>query len=330
MGSDSQTVVLGAHQTSFYVVSPGYTNVDIRFNVDVIHGEVDVVVASTDQIFIVSVNHSTGHHSLSFRETGVFQTRHAQSILDHLRDSIQIRHRRQVVNIKKLNIAPSKLNSYEAYPGDVFRLNGLGRRLTVNIPHDKHDLSKQWFYVAISTAGKPNNAKAILYYNQDLPKIDLVLFFLVLVVILLMIMSGFVVGWKLRLDSRRERLALAHVQELETLASRPLAKYKLHVEMNKNVDIIRKRKSRTVSKKRHKENDTVTHSDISPLTVQITDDEMAAEVTFFVQYPGNKDSTYNLAIGAGLFSASPQQLTLVRETNMEGRRVNTRFFTTRT
>jgi len=52
-------------QTVFFVVQPRYMNVDIRVIVDVTQGALDLHMSPSDDTFVVTVNSSSGAHTVS-------------------------------------------------------------------------------------------------------------------------------------------------------------------------------------------------------------------------------------------------------------------------
>lgn len=323
-----ETVNITSNEVMFYAVTPSFTNVDIRITIDVVVGNVEVFITNKDNLFMLSVNNSVNTFSIDtdIQSSGASRKR-----------------RSPTTYIPAVHASKERITTFTYYNNDVFLVTDIQRRAIITIKHKDHDLRKNWFYVAIRTINKTKNptlspAKALVYFRQDLPRIDLVLFFLVLSVILMFILCAFLIVMKVRMELlRRDEIGRIET-ELEAMKNRPLASYSLLFEPNKNLNVIRKRKNRTLkseNKRKHATDQQTAENPnnkqyIEPVTVQDTEDNLAAVVTVFVQYPDNEISSWNFSLGSGICQLNNQQVLQVRTIShgSQGRRINTRISAT--
>lgn len=304
MASPFEKAVLSPEKTDFFVVSPDYKNVDIRLIIDVLVGDMDIYLTDSKKIFKVDVSKTNSTHMLRIEPVPSF------------------RRRRSLDNIRRIQASKDLVITYTEYGGGVLHVSDVKKRLIVTVRHNAHNLSNKRFYIALSAINKTTNSQALIYYRQDLPRINLLLFFLVLTVILLLILSGFILGWKIRADYAQQRVMQQQRIQMDTMARRPLAMYKLRCERNEDIETLRRRKRRNRYKLPH----------ITPLAVQNTEDNHAAIVTSMIQFPGNELSPWNIHLASGLCFAQNQHLVHVRTVNqgIQGRPVNTRILNTLT
>lgn len=304
VASPFEKAVLSPEKTDFFVVSPDYKNVDIRLIIDVLVGDMDIYLTDSKKIFKVDVSKTNSTHMLRIEPVPSF------------------RRRRSLDNIRRIQASKDLVITYTEYGGGVLHVSDVKKRLIVTVRHNAHNLSNKRFYIALSAINKTTNSQALIYYRQDLPRINLLLFFLVLTVILLLILSGFILGWKIRADYAQQRVMQQQRIQMDTMARRPLAMYKLRCERNEDIETLRRRKRRNRYKLPH----------ITPLAVQNTEDNHAAIVTSMIQFPGNELSPWNIHLASGLCFAQNQHLVHVRTVNqgIQGRPVNTRILNTLT
>ena len=249
----------------------------------------------------------------------------------------------------------NKITTFEHYESGILWIYNVERRVVIQIDHSQHNLSKKKFYFVLRPTNKTGGqhlTKFNVYFRQDLPRIDLLLFFLVLTVILLFILSGFIIGMKLRVDFVRNTRNQRQQIELNVMQSRPLAAYpllfaarKTEGASNDNNPVSGGRGGNNKKKNLHKTNDqssinasssnviSATASRlILPLSVQETDDKLAAVVSTVVQLPSNEASEWNFIIGTGLCLVQNQHLIQVRTSTSNapsgGRRLQTRIHST--
>ena len=316
-----------AFNVSFFVASPGYTNVNIRIFIDVSNGEFDVYIADSDDRFLLMSIRSNSSDSFKINPPKYNRQRRDTRIRHHQSPEVRQRQRREsVVYIQPVYAKENTLLTYADFTGHVLHVKGLRNRLIVTVLHSRHDLTKQWFYIAlkcnnVSAVGQP---EAAIYFRQDLPKIDLLLFFLVLTVVLLMVMSGFVLGWKLRVEHNLDRSRGDQINLMRVMASRPLATYTLLCRRkDQHSQVMNKGKSIVNSS-------SGSCQKVTPIATQITEDHLASISTVFICYPANELSSLNLTLGSGIFQLNNQQLLHVRSNNhgVQGRQVETRILST--
>ena len=116
---------------------------------------------------------------------------------------------------------------------------------------------------------------------------------------------------------------------METMASRPFSFYQVLCERNEPIRTYRSVHARLFehapaqSRKKTRENYT-----IAPMAIQKTEDELAAVVAIFVQFPENEESPWNLAVGSAVVQVNPQQLLQVTTYGQGAGKSTTRFTNT--
>eukprot|EP00111_Clytia_hemisphaerica_P016497 TCONS_00048912-protein len=315
----SETVTLsGSNKLAFFAVAPSFTNVNIRINIDVLQGSLELFIADENQIFKLEMNGT-------------------QPRLTITRDTNRARRSMEA----STNFLPSRsafkdrITTFENFETDILWIYNIEKRVVIKIDHTQHNLRTKKFYFVLLPTNKTGSdtTKFHVYFRQDLPRIDLLLFFLVLSVILLFILSGFIIGMKVRIDFIRNTQNQIQQLEMNAMQSRPLASYPLlftkddqkphHAQSSfKNENRINKKKN---EKLRTKEARLVL-----PLAEQETEDGQAAIVSVVVQFPKNEISEWNCAIGSGLCQVQNQHLLHIRasESSSGGRKVQTIYHAT--
>ena len=346
-----ETVALPYNELSFFAVSPTFTNVCIRIGFDVLVGSVEIFIVDENNVFQVSMN-GTQQDLLVDKSYG--NTYNNQ------------RRKRDATSVSESNFLNSRsahkdrITTFLNYESGFLKIYGVEKRLVIQIDHSQHNLSKKKFYFVIRSANKTEQRALFnVYFRQDLPRIDLLLFFLVLTVILLFILSGFIIGMKLRVDFVRNTQNQIQQIELNAMKSRPLASYPLLFTATKeggeggnsqNVsndnDVVpggRNAKKKTSPKtNEHRSVNKNASNSVSasttvprlilPLSVQETDDKLAAVVSTIVQLPTNETCEWNLTIGTGLCLVQNQHLIQVKTSTTHtvsgGKRFQTRIHAT--
>lgn len=318
---------------TFFAATPSFTNVDIRVSVDVVAGSYEVFITDNEKQFKLKVNDTVSHLHVSGASPNTGLNRGWG----------RRRRRAQPLEyVSAIQASKDYMTTYAKYERDVLVITNIRKRAVITISHREHDLRKKWFYLAILPINRTTNPstgapKAFVYYRQDLPRIDLLLFFLVLAVILLFILSGFIVGMKVRTDMVRNRRREDQRHELNAMKSRPLATFTLLFEPNEDLTVIRKRKNRSVRGNKNSKHLCVSSNEmghfsrhnILPVAIQDTEDGLAAIVTSFVQFPDNEISRSNYYLSSGICQLNSQQLVQVRtNTHGNGKHVNTRILNT--
>jgi multipile epidermal growth factor-like domains protein 8 len=178
-----ETIPLQEGKTVFFVIQPRFMNVDIRIILDVTQGEVDFLMASNDDSFVVLTNHSNGLHEILLdsryqwiqRETGA-----DNELMENLNitplvtsskksfDNVSIPHGftedRGTHDCKfsgKFHVLDKVAHSLSTHItlqrcNTLLRVFSLKNRLVVTLPQNVHNLSVNRFYIALRAA---NHAK---------------------------------------------------------------------------------------------------------------------------------------------------------------------------
>ncbi|XP_047130543.1 multiple epidermal growth factor-like domains protein 8 isoform X1 [Hydra vulgaris] len=289
-----QRTMLSA-RSSFFMISPYYMNVNMRIVIDVIEGELDMYFADSDEYFIVSQN-ATQIQSFSV----IFGPRNENSKDDDY--------------TPELSLSSEMYFTVTEYFGNVLSVKNIRKRILITVKHSVHDLSKKNFYIAVSTINKPDSA-FFIYYSQDLVRLNLTLFVLILIVCLLIIMCFALLFWKASQLYMQGMIIGEEELALKTMGTRPFGTYKIFCQ---NLDEL-------VYKRRTKQN---LQDSVTPLAIQNTKDNLASVIVVIVQFPSN-ELTECFCLGSGLTLAHNQYL-LETASNIgtHGRLVNTRILST--
>lgn len=342
----------------FFAATPSFTNVDIRVTLDVVEGSYEVFITDSEKRFTLEMNDTAHHLHVSGSSSNFASSRKRRSIgsdsslaFEYAAAAPSLRHRNKrsaqaLEYVPAIQASKESMTTYAKYDSGVLVITNIRKRVVITINHLDHDLRKKWFYLALLPINRTSNpatgaARAFVYYRQDLPRIDLLLFFLVLAVILLFILSGFIIGMKIRVDFMRNRRTETHQTELNAMKSRPLASYRFIFEPNEDI-VIRKCKNRashhhnTNKNSKHlyvcstaSEPNNSTRRFVRPVAVQDTEDGLAAVVTSFVKFPENEISKSNYCLASGICQLNSQQLVQVKtNSQVNGKHINTRILST--
>lgn len=300
---------------------------NIRISIDVLQGDVEIFITDQDDVFKVQMNNTYQRLLVEPSSAGNTGNRKRRSFGDAM-DFMPSR-----------SASKERITTFENYDSGVLWMYNVHSRLVITIDYRQHNLRNKKFFFVVRSSNKTGSAlvtRALVYFRQDLPRIDLLLFFLVLSVILLFILSAFIIGMKIRIEFLRNAQNQIQQIELNAMKSRPLGEYPLLFQQDEEEDIMRKRKNRLHSPgNRNKVKpglmcDFVIPRFVLPLAVQETDDKLAAVVSSFIQLPKNEISEYNFTIGSGICQVQNQQLLQVKtNTNQSsGKKVQTRYHTT--
>ena len=320
-------------QLSFYSVSPTFTNVHIRIGIDVLVGSVEIFIVDENHVFQVDKN---GTQEILLVDKSYVQWNNKQRRLKRASTSVS-----ESDFLHSRSAHKDRITTFLHYESGFLKIYGVERRLVIHFDHSQHNLSKKKFYFAIRSTNKTEQQALFnVYFRQDLPRIDLLLFFLVLTVILLFILSGFIIGMKLRVDFVRNTQNQIQQIELNAMQSRPLASYPLLFTatkegVNNDNDAVPTSGGNNTKKKNVNKNVSASATVprlILPLSVQETDDKLAAIVSTIVQFPSNETSEWNLTIGTGLCLVQNQHLIQIRTSTTHtvpgGKRLQTRIHST--
>ncbi|CAN8178114.1 unnamed protein product [Coccothraustes coccothraustes] len=190
-----------------FAVQPKFTNVDIRVTLDVTFGAVDLYVATSYDTFAVDVEPGTGWHRvrphLGGHPTPPSASPGPPALLEERAQGL----------VTYLTIG-------QPVPALVVR--GVRDRLVLTYPHQGHALKSTRFYLLV--LGGPEPSQGLLFFRQDQAHIDLFVFFSVFFSCFFLFLALCVLLWKAKqgLDARHERRR--HRQEMSKMAARPFAR----------------------------------------------------------------------------------------------------------
>lgn len=325
----------------FFAVPPRYTNVDIKLNVDIIEGGVDLIVSVDEADFIVEVNYTSGEHNLISPRTNSHSVSR-RSIFES-DEKVEQRVRRASPTVSSTQKAPkypsntitvseNDLSMYTEYTGGLLLIKGIQRRVIVGIKYKYLNFGKDRFYIGVITRGnkQSRNSAGYIYFRQDLSQIDLFVFFSVFFSVFFLILSFFFLSWKFKQLHRGRQAVIQQQIALETMASRPFAKYTVQCERNDSVSIYVKTHSELLepSSSRNRRSNRRRQKTLFPMSVEFTEDELAAVVTVFIQFPENDDSLWNLSLGSAIVQATPQHVVHTATNGNDTQKTTTRFLAT--
>ena len=237
-------------RVSFFAVQPKFMNVHIRVNIDMLEGQVDIVLTSNSQLFIVQQNNTSQVHKIELDELKYGM---ALNIKDYVEHSLNLEHL-----LSEYPALIGKHNSYFSYyvnqnrsehdlynlriknasdqttfvtlnsPYEVLLVKDVRHRLVVSIPDAAHDLRSSKFYILVYGARKQINSTTNiignLFFRQDQLHIDLFVFFSVFFSCFFLFLAFCVVIWKFKLTVDIRSARRRHVVEMTIMAQRPFAR----------------------------------------------------------------------------------------------------------
>ncbi len=237
-------------RVSFFAVQPKFMNVHIRVNVDMLEGQVDIVLTSNSQLFIVQQNYTTQVHKIRLDEQKYGMS---LNIKDYVEHSLNLEHL-----LSEYPALIGKYNSYLSYhvnqnrsehdlynlriknasdqttfvtlnsPYEVLLVKDVRHRLVVSIPDAAHDLRSSKFYILVYGARQQRNSTTNiignLFFRQDQLHIDLFVFFSVFFSCFFLFLAFCVVIWKFKLTVDIRSARRRHVVEMTIMAQRPFAR----------------------------------------------------------------------------------------------------------
>uniref|UniRef100_S4RXC7 EGF-like domain-containing protein n=1 Tax=Petromyzon marinus TaxID=7757 RepID=S4RXC7_PETMA len=233
---NDQVQNLPAGRTVFFAVQPKFTNVDIRLTVDVTFGTVDIYVSNSFSTFSVEVNGTTGRHVVTVRDPQA--TAVVGSRADH--DTRQPSSLTDIGPAKRLQRETAQgLITFITvkHPDPILLVQGVRDRLVITFPYTVHALRTNGFFVVVLGVGAGggdgdvNNGESqgVLFFRQDQAHIDLFVFFSVFFSCFFLFLSVCVLLWKTKQyrDLRHERRR--QILEMNKMASRPFARVTVHL-----------------------------------------------------------------------------------------------------
>ncbi|XP_074874861.1 multiple epidermal growth factor-like domains protein 8 [Buteo buteo] len=264
---------LGPGRTVLFGVQPKFTNVDIRITLDVTFGGVDLFVSTAYDTFAVDVDPATGRHVVRL------QTPHPGA-----GNATRLREERAGGLVTYLTVR-------EAAAALVVR--GVRDRLVLTYPHASHPLKSSRFYLLLLGVGGPRGgpSQGLLFFRQDQAHIDLFVFFSVFFSCFFLFLALCVLLWKAKqgLDARHEQRR--HLQEMSKMASRPFAKVTVCFERGAPAGPPRRRPAGTP---------LPPPAGAGPVTLEPTEDGVAAVATLLLQLPGGPRGPHRAALASAL------------------------------
>lgn len=347
VGSDSTLEAIPPNRTMFFSVPPRYTNVDIKLNVDVVKGAVDIFITADETVFIVDVNYTSGEHYLASPRTEPRRVRRRSiESYGNLVEEVGARIRRQSPTVPTstsrpriisypdnvIHVQENDISMYTEFKGGMLLIKGIQRRVIIGIKYEYIDFRKDRFYIGVITRGSQRslNSAGYIYFRQDLSQIDLFVFFSVFFSVFFLILSFFFLSWKIKQLHHGRQVVMQQQIALETMASRPFAKYTVQCERNDPLAIYAKTHSELLepTSSRNRKSSRRRQKALFPMSVEFTEDELAAIVTVFIQFPENNESLWNLSLGSAVVQATPQQVVHTTTNGNDPQKTTTRFLTT--
>lgn len=261
-------------RTVLFGVQPKFTNVDIRITLDVTFGAVDLFVSTAYDTFAVDVDPATGRHLVRL------QTPHGGAGANATR----LREERAGGLVTYLTVRETAASA-------ALVVRGVRDRLVLTYPHALHPLKSSRFYLLLLGVGGPGGgpSQGLLFFRQDQAHIDLFVFFSVFFSCFFLFLALCVLLWKAKqgLDARHEQRR--HLQEMSKMASRPFAK----------VTVCFQRGGPPRPPPPH----PPPHPPVpgaGPVTLEPTEDGVAAVATLLVQLPGGPRGPHRAALASAL------------------------------
>jgi len=306
-------------RTVLFAVQPKFTNVDIRITIDVTFGGVAVYISNSHSSFTVSVDPATGLHTVRVGDP------------DSQRDapSPELLRRRRALN---MSAAPAEAPAEERVREEtaeglttyitigsqhtILIVRAVRERLVITYPYELHTLKTQRFFMVLLGVGH-GQSQGLLFFRQDQAHIDLFVFFSVFFSCFFLFLSVCVLLWKIKqfVDFRREHHR--HIQEMNKMASRPFAKLAVYFQPDTELVFLPLRHRLMPRLKvyppelaphpRRSEpflpqllSCSYPHFKVGPITLEPTDDGMAAVATVMFQLPGGVLAPNRACLGSAL------------------------------
>ncbi|XP_072165831.1 multiple epidermal growth factor-like domains protein 8 [Diadema setosum] len=237
--------------SSFFVIMPKYSDLDIRLTVDVTYGALDVYVTYDSDVFVVEYDEELQQQIISIDENYInsaSQVRrrsvHDDSIPDWAKEAVLKRMRRSdnVSVVTTPNPGQGELSEVSAQGLNTFLsiedehfitvVRQLENRLVITFPRQYHQLTSRRFYIALVGHGAVDYdaTQGIMYFRQDQPHIDLFIFFSVFLSCFFLFLAFLIGIWKVKVGVEARQHRRMHLQEMEHRASRPFGQVLLYYE----------------------------------------------------------------------------------------------------
>ncbi|KAJ2953641.1 hypothetical protein O0L34_g1253 [Tuta absoluta] len=279
-------------QTVFVAVNPRYMNVDIRVIVDVTQGAVDLYLSPNDSSFVVSVNGSTGAHTVEL-DPMYYKESHRKmpTFDDYEPDKPEQTWHYDKMEYLLADYTAEALATYVTVDqrNMLFRVRNLRNRLVLTLPHTIHDLTHTKFYIIIRSRASEEGAASfgIVFFRQDQLHIDLFVFFSVFFSCFFLFLAACVVAWKAKQAADVRRARRRHVVEMLHMAKRPFATVTVMLNGGMSTGPRRRRAP-----------------DLRPIAIEPTGDGRAAVTSVLVRLPGGSRAPVRLALASSLVLVS--------------------------
>lgn len=287
---------LGAGRTVLFGVQPKFTNVDIRITLDVTFGGVDLFVSTAYDTFAVDVDPATGRHLVRLQTPHPAGANANNANANNANNATRLREERAGGLVTYLTVR-------EAAAALVVR--GVRDRLVLTYPHALHPLKSSRFYLLLLGVGGPRGgpSQGLLFFRQDQAHIDLFVFFSVFFSCFFLFLALCVLLWKAKqgLDARHEQRR--HLQEMSKMASRPFAKVTVCFERGAPPGPPpppppRRRPPTAAAAAPAPPAPPVPGA--GPVTLEPTEDGVAAVATLLLQLPGGPRGPHRAALASAL------------------------------
>ncbi|GCC41846.1 hypothetical protein chiPu_0025610, partial [Chiloscyllium punctatum] len=295
-----------------FAVQPKFTNVDIRITIDVTFGGVDVYISNSHSAFTVSVDPGTGFHRVRVGDP------------EARREAPGLRRKRAAVHNASVAV-PEGLERVREERAEglttyvtvgsrytVLVVRAVRERLVVTYPYELHALKTQRFFMVLLGVGngETGESQGLLFFRQDQAHIDLFVFFSVFFSCFFLFLSVCVLLWKLKQFVNFQQEHRRHIQEMNKMASRPFAHLAVYLEPDPELLLLPLRHQLGHRLKAHRSPDggllpqllglAQPGFRVGPITLEPTDDGMAAVATLMCQLPGGPLAPNRACLGSAL------------------------------
>ncbi|PIK35052.1 putative multiple epidermal growth factor-like domains protein 8 [Apostichopus japonicus] len=217
-------------RSTLFVIKPSFMDLDIRVTIDVTVGSLDVYISHEPDMFVIVSDGAGRHRVMIDGNKNVDRTD-----LIPLEESSRMRREAMatlesgpVPYINKVTShTAAGLNSFVTIDDVQFVtvIRNAENRLIVTIPHRIHDLKIKWFYFLLlatdGTTPERTDTPGALIYRQDIPEIDLFIFFSAFLSSFFKLLAILIAVWKLKVSWEARQAARARSLEMEHRRSRP-------------------------------------------------------------------------------------------------------------
>lgn len=189
--------------------------------VDVTQGAVDLYMSPNDSAYVVSVNSSTGAHSVGLDPT-YYKRKFLRKLLsfdDHLpNQSGKVTWFSDGIKHVLADYVAKDLATYVTVDTRNFllRVIKLRNRLVLTLPQNVHDLTHTKFFIIVRARHTEDGSASfgITFFRQDQLHIDLFVFFSVFFSCFFLFLAACVVAWKAKQAADVRRARRRHVVEV--------------------------------------------------------------------------------------------------------------------